>query len=43
MPTYGPVPVCPENNFAASELALGNPYAYNPTKAKRSSSRTAGR
>jgi len=32
--TYGPVPVCPTNNFAAQELKLGNPYAYNPSKAK---------
>ncbi|HUJ54572.1 MAG TPA: ABC transporter substrate-binding protein [Gaiellaceae bacterium] len=34
VPTYGPVPVCPQNSFASSELSLGNPYAYNPTKAK---------
>jgi len=34
VPTYGPVPVCPPNNFAASELKLGNPYAYSPSKAK---------
>jgi peptide/nickel transport system substrate-binding protein len=34
VPTYGPVPVCPENTFAHSELALGNPYAYSPSKAK---------
>jgi peptide/nickel transport system substrate-binding protein len=35
VPTYGPVPVCPTNKFAAAELAKGNPYAYNPTKAKQ--------
>ena len=34
VPTYGPVPVCPQNNFAKAELSLGNPYPYNPTKAK---------
>jgi peptide/nickel transport system substrate-binding protein len=34
VPTYGPVPVCPPNNFAAAELKAGNPYAYNPAKAK---------
>lgn len=35
VPTYGPVPICPTNSFAASELKLGNPYAYNPSKAKQ--------
>jgi peptide/nickel transport system substrate-binding protein len=35
VPTYGPVPVCPPNNFAAAELKRGNPYPYNPTKAKQ--------
>jgi peptide/nickel transport system substrate-binding protein len=35
VPTYGPVPVCPVNDFAASELKLGNPYPYNPAKAKQ--------
>jgi peptide/nickel transport system substrate-binding protein len=35
VPTYGPVPVCPENNFAKAELAKGNPYPYNPAKAKQ--------
>jgi len=34
VPTYGPVPVCPNNTFAHAELQLGNPYPYNPTKAK---------
>ena len=33
--TYGPVPVCPTNSFASAELAKGNPFAYNPTKAKQ--------
>jgi peptide/nickel transport system substrate-binding protein len=35
VPTYGPVPVCPTNNFASAELKLGNPYAYNLAKAKQ--------
>jgi peptide/nickel transport system substrate-binding protein len=35
VPTYGPVPVCPTNNFAAAELKRGNPYPYNPAKAKQ--------
>jgi peptide/nickel transport system substrate-binding protein len=35
VPTYGPVPVCPTNKFASAELAKGNPYAYDPTKAKQ--------
>jgi peptide/nickel transport system substrate-binding protein len=35
VPTYGPVPVCPPNNFASSELKLGNPYPYSPAKAKQ--------
>src|SRR5262249_28953076 len=34
VPTYGPVPVCPNNTFAHSEEQLGNPYPYSPTKAK---------
>jgi len=33
VPTYGPVPVCPKNDFASAELSKGNPFAYNPTKA----------
>src|SRR5579875_530097 len=35
VPTYGPVPVCPQNSFASSELSLGNPYPYSPSKAKQ--------
>jgi peptide/nickel transport system substrate-binding protein len=35
VPTYGPVPVCPTNTFASSELKLGNPYAYDPVRAKQ--------
>jgi peptide/nickel transport system substrate-binding protein len=35
VPTYGPVPVCPKNDFASQELAKGNPFPYNPTKAKQ--------
>lgn len=35
VPTYGPVPVCPTNDFASAELSKGNPFAYNPTKAKQ--------
>lgn len=31
-PTYGPVPVCPTNNFATSQ-EKANPYTYNPQKA----------
>jgi peptide/nickel transport system substrate-binding protein len=34
VPTYGPVPVCPENTFAHSEEQLGNPYPYSVSKAK---------
>jgi peptide/nickel transport system substrate-binding protein len=34
VPTYGPVPVCPQNTFAHSEEQLGNPYPYSPAKAK---------
>jgi peptide/nickel transport system substrate-binding protein len=34
VPTYGPVPVCPENTFAHSEEQLGNPYPYSVAKAK---------
>jgi peptide/nickel transport system substrate-binding protein len=34
VPTYGPVPVCPVNDFAKAELKLGNPYPYSPSKAK---------
>ncbi|HEY7420511.1 MAG TPA: ABC transporter substrate-binding protein [Gaiellaceae bacterium] len=34
VPTYGPVPVCPENTFAHSEEQLGNPYPYSPSKAQ---------
>jgi peptide/nickel transport system substrate-binding protein len=33
IPTYGPVPVYPQNSFASS-LEKGNPYPYNPKKAK---------
>lgn len=32
VPTYGPVPVCPTNNFATSAEAA-NPYAYSLQKA----------
>jgi peptide/nickel transport system substrate-binding protein len=32
VPTYGPVPVLPKNNFA-TKFASQNPYAYNPPKA----------
>ncbi|HZS29843.1 MAG TPA: ABC transporter substrate-binding protein [Gaiellaceae bacterium] len=35
VPTYGPVPVCPTNNFASAEESLGNPYTYNVAKAKQ--------
>ena len=35
VPTYGPVPVCPKNDFASAELSKGNPFAYNPTEAKQ--------
>ena len=35
VPTYGPVPVCPPNNFASAEQNLGNPFPYNVTKAKQ--------
>src|SRR5579871_5241496 len=34
VPTYGPVPICPTNSFASAEESLGNPYPYNPAKAK---------
>ncbi len=33
VPTYGPVPTQPANSFASS-LEKGNPYPYNPSKAK---------
>ncbi|MDX6620010.1 MAG: peptide/nickel transport system substrate-binding protein, partial [Gaiellales bacterium] len=32
VPTYGPVPVLPKNEFA-TKFASQNPYAYNPKKA----------
>jgi peptide/nickel transport system substrate-binding protein len=32
VPTYGPVPVCPKNNFATSK-ETSNPYTYDKAKA----------
>jgi peptide/nickel transport system substrate-binding protein len=32
VPTYGPVPVCPKNNFATQKES-SNPYAYDKAKA----------
>jgi peptide/nickel transport system substrate-binding protein len=33
VPTYGPVPVLPQNNLV-DKFEQSNPYAYNPSKAK---------